>query len=175
MPAPEHGGEFMNGAFEFVLILISFVYALALTHVLSRIGALVLAFERVRFSALLSLAMFNALVQVFLGWVVLWDFRTIRQWTLISIVGQFALAIMVYFLCIFAAPANDDDLDMPVLYERRRRPFYISALVLYLFAVASNVSLLRSNPSLFLQMNEISLASLVPIILPLCTRATWAQ
>jgi hypothetical protein len=165
----------MNGAFEFLLILLSFVYALALTHVLSRIGALVLAFKRVRFSALLSLVILNALVQVFLGWLVLWNFRGVRQWDLISVVLQFALAIMTYFICIFAVPASDEELDMVALYERRRRPFYMSVLVLYVFAVVSNVPLLGSNPSLFLHMNEISLISLVPIVLPLCTRATWAQ
>jgi hypothetical protein len=119
--------------------------------------------------------MLNAVVQVFLGWVVLWDFRNVRQWDLASIVEQFVLAIMTYFVCIFAAPASDDDLDLVALYERRRRPFYISVLVLYLFAVASNLSLLESDPSLFLHMNELSLVSLVPIVLPLCTRAAWAQ
>ena len=166
----------MSGAFEFVLVLLSFVYALALTHVLSRIGALVLALKQVRFSGLLCLTMLNAIIQVFLGWLVLWDFRGVRQWDLLSIVGQFVLAIMTYFVCIFAAPERDSDLDLGALYPTRRRPFYFSVLILYVLALASTATILNSpNPSLFLRMNEISLVSLVPIILPLCTPAKWAQ
>jgi len=166
----------MGGAFELVLVLLSFVYALALTHVLSRIGALVLAFNRVRFSGLLSLAMLNAIIQVFLGWLVLWDFRGVRQWDLLSIVGQFVLAIMTYFLCIFAAPERDGDVDMQALYALRRRPFYFAVLILYVFSLGANATLLKSpDPTLFLRMNEISLVSLMPIIIALCTPARWAQ
>jgi hypothetical protein len=166
----------MGGAFELVLVLLSFVYALALTHVLSRIGALVLAFKQVRFSALLALAMVNAILQVFLGWLVLWDFRGVRQWDLLSIAGQFALAIMTYFLCIFAAPERDGAVDMEALYPLRRRPFYFSVLILYVLSLGVNATLLKTpDPTLFLRMNEISVVSLIPIILPLCTPARWAQ
>jgi len=166
----------MSSAFDLILVLLSFVYALALTHVLSRIGALVLAYKSVRFSALLGLAMLNAIIQVFLGWLVLWDFRTVRQWDLLSIVGQFVLAIACYFLCIFAAPQRDSDVDMEALYALRRRPFYFSVLILYVLSLAANATLLKTaDPALFLRMNEISLVSLIPIILPLLTPARWAQ
>lgn len=165
----------MGGAFELVLILLSFVYALALTHVLSRIGVLVLAFSRVRFSGLLALAMLNAIVQVFLGWLLLWDFRNV-QWDLFSILAQFVLAIMSYFICVFAAPERDGDVDMNALYRLRRRPFYFSVLILYVLSLGANVTLLRTPEApLLLRMNEISFLSLPPIILPLCTTAQWAQ
>lgn len=165
----------MGGAFELVLILLSFVYALALTHVLSRVGALVLAFNRVRFSGLLALAMLNAIVQVFLGWLLLWDFRA-QRWDILSIFAQFLMAIMNYFICVFASPERDSEVDMDALYPLRRRPFYFSVLILYVLSIGSNVTLLKTpDASLFLRMNEISFASLPPIILPLCTPARWAQ
>jgi hypothetical protein len=47
-------------AFEHVTALLSFVCALALTHLLARIAELVVARERVRFSSLLALGMANA-------------------------------------------------------------------------------------------------------------------
>ena len=37
------------GAFDHVMVLLSFVFALALTHLLSRVGSLMLARKRVRF------------------------------------------------------------------------------------------------------------------------------
>jgi hypothetical protein len=52
-------------AFEHVTALFSFVYALALTHLLARIAELVVARDRVRFSGLLALGMTNAALLVF--------------------------------------------------------------------------------------------------------------
>lgn len=46
--------------FEHVTTLFSFVYALALTHLLARIAELIVARDRVRFSGLLALGMVNA-------------------------------------------------------------------------------------------------------------------
>jgi len=44
-------------AFEHVTALLSFVYALALTHLLARIAELIVARERIKFSGLLALGM----------------------------------------------------------------------------------------------------------------------
>jgi len=46
-------------AFEHVTALFSFVYALALTHLLARIAELIVARDRVKFSGLLALGMVN--------------------------------------------------------------------------------------------------------------------
>ena len=48
--------------FEHVTALLSFVYALALTHLLARIAELIVARDRVRFSGLLALGMANAIL-----------------------------------------------------------------------------------------------------------------
>jgi hypothetical protein len=63
------------GAFDHVLVLLSFVYALALTHLLSRIGALLLQRQRVHFSGLLAVCMTVAILMVFANWLSLWDLR----------------------------------------------------------------------------------------------------
>ncbi len=49
-------------SFDFVLILLSFVYALALGHVLQRVGGLLVARERVRFMLILRMAPFGSRV-----------------------------------------------------------------------------------------------------------------
>ncbi|MBV9550210.1 MAG: hypothetical protein JO256_11115 [Alphaproteobacteria bacterium] len=91
-------------AFDHVLLLLSFVYALALTHLLSRTAALLVAGSRVRLSGLLILAMVNAAILVFGNWLVLWDAHGISTWGLYSIVMQFLLAVGQFFLCATAAP-----------------------------------------------------------------------
>src|SRR5581483_9228360 len=70
-------GPYLMGAFDHVLVLLSFVFALALTHLLSRVGGLVVARKRVRFSPLLALAIVNAVAFVFENWLMLW---TVRGW-----------------------------------------------------------------------------------------------
>ena len=56
-------------AFEHVTALLSFVYALALTHLLARIAELIVTRERVKFSGLLALGMVNAVLMVFVNWL----------------------------------------------------------------------------------------------------------
>ena len=57
--------------FEHVTILLSFVYAIALTHLLSTTTELVLAGKRVRFSALYAAWMFNAILLLLNNWIAL--------------------------------------------------------------------------------------------------------
>ncbi|HLW34385.1 MAG TPA: hypothetical protein VKS98_01885 [Chthoniobacterales bacterium] len=54
-------------AFEHVTALLSFVYALALTHLLARIAELIVARDRVKSSGLLVLGMVNAILLVFVN------------------------------------------------------------------------------------------------------------
>ena len=79
--------------FEHVTALLSFVYALALTHLLARAAELVIARERVRFSGLLTLAMINALTLVYANWLSIWDLHTVQSWDLASITINFLFAI----------------------------------------------------------------------------------
>jgi hypothetical protein len=72
-------------AFEHVTALLSFVYALALTHLLARIAELVVARDRVRFSGLLALGMANAILMVFANWLSIWDLRSVKTWDLATI------------------------------------------------------------------------------------------
>jgi len=65
--------------FEHVTALFSFVYALALTHLLARVAELIVARDRVKFSGLLALGMINAILVVFANWLSLWDLHAITS------------------------------------------------------------------------------------------------
>ncbi len=91
-------------AFEHVTALLSFVYALALTHLLARIAELIVARERVKFSGLLTLGMVNAVLMVFVNWLSLWDLRSVTNWDLASIAIQFLFAVSVYVICALVGP-----------------------------------------------------------------------
>jgi hypothetical protein len=102
-------------AFDHVVLLLSFVYALALTYLLSRIGALFVARERVRFSGLLALAMGAPIMLVYANRLGLWDLRDLKGWDLLSITTQFAFSVLVYFICILVGP-EAAEIDMEAFY-----------------------------------------------------------
>jgi len=66
------------GAFDFVITLLSFVYALAITHILATVGDIIRAGKRVRFSWLNAAWMLSTLLIVVAFWLGLWDMRGAR-------------------------------------------------------------------------------------------------
>ena len=81
-------------AFEFVVLLLSFVYALAITHILATAGNIIRAGKRVRFSWLNAAWMFLALVCILAWWVGLWDMHTHNLWTM--------PVVWLFFMCAAA-------------------------------------------------------------------------
>jgi hypothetical protein len=164
-------------AFDHLVLLFSFVYALALTHVLSRAAGLLFSRDRVRFSGLLPLWMINSLLLVFTNWLSLWDARQMPTWTLYSIALQFVFAISIYFVCAMAAPEYPAEgvIDMEEMYARTRVPLYGLYLALCLVGFASNLDLMQVNAPLFLQQNLVILGGAAFAVLALTVRARWAQ
>jgi len=162
-------------AFDHVVLLLSFVYALALTHLLSRIGALFVARERVHFSGLLALAMGVAVMLVYSNWLGLWDLRGLKGWDLLSITTQFAFSVLVYFICILVGPETGET-DMEAFYWRQYRPYYWTMLAGIGFSLAANAEFLKTpNTALFIRENLAVLPMFVPPMLALAIPARWAQ
>ena len=137
-----------------------------------------LARERVRFSALLSVAAVNAVLFVFANWLSLWDLRSMRDWDLFSVTTQFLFAIGIYFVCILAAPEAPDEkpIDMEAFYWRNRRLFYGTLMYCVLLSMVINAEFLKTaNASLFFEENAIVLPMMPAVALPLILRARWAQ
>ena len=163
--------------FDYVLTLLSLVYALALAHILSRAGAFVLARARVRFSGLQTLAMVNAVLQVFSTWLYSWNLHALSDWDLASVAIAFVYAITVYFVCAAAAPdVGEGPLDLEVFYQRNYRIFY-GIVALYLTAaLLANLVLLKSAKSgVFLEYELTALPFFAPCALAIALRNRWAQ
>jgi len=165
-------------AFDHVMLLLSFVFALALTHLLSRVAALLLARERVRFSGLLCVAILNAVALIYCNWLEFWDVRGMRQWDLFSITTMFAFSVGLYFVCAMAAPESvaEGPIDMEAFYWRNRRPFYALIVVCMVLAILCNFAFLKTpNAALFFEENAATLPFFVPSLLALFVPARWAQ
>jgi len=164
-------------AFDHVVVLLSFVYALALTHLLSRMAGMLFARERVRFSGLLFLWMIAGILLVFLNWLSLWDAHGMRVWSLYSIIMQFLFAVAQYFVCALVAPEYPAEgvIDMEALYWRTRIPLYGALIAVSLLAFFANLDLMQVNPTLFLRQNVLLLVFSLPLGLAMAVRARWAQ
>jgi len=79
--------------FEHVTILLSFVYALALTHLLSSATELLVARKQVRFSGLYAAWFLTALLVVLINWLSLWGLVAVKRWTIAEVMLQFLTAV----------------------------------------------------------------------------------
>ncbi len=164
--------------YDFVLLLLSFVYALALGHVLVRVGGLLLARDRVVFSGLLALAILNAVTQVYIDWLAMWDYRTIEVWDLPTITLFFVSAILIFLMCVAASPETPagETIDMQAFYDRHYRLFYGLYLVLLaVFVAMSWVQLRTPNPQLALTQSLANLPYILISLLAVFVPARWAQ
>lgn len=151
------------GAFEHVTVLLSFVYALAITHLLSRVGELIVQRARLRFSALLALVMILGITLVYSNWISLWDLRSASHWDQLTILSQFSFAIFNYLFCAISAPEARETgpIDMEAHYWRQRRYMFSLLLAVEILSLIGNVAFLKTaNPAYFLQEN----AAILPMI-----------
>jgi hypothetical protein len=164
-------------AFDHVLVLLSFVYALAVTHLLSRIGALYSARERVTFFGLQAQLMLVAILQVFFSWLELWPLRSTPSWDLLSIADQFFYAIALYFLCLVAAPEVRDEgaIDLRSYFWREYRTYYGLVFAAIILAMAGNFTFLKTDVQAFWIWQIGCLPAFVPIGIALISRSERAQ
>jgi len=165
-------------AFEHVTALLSFVYALALTHLLARIAELIVARERIKFSGLLVLGMVNAVLLVFVNWLSLWDLRSITSWDLASVAIQFLFAVSVYVVCALVGPKVPDEglLDLEDFFWRQRFYFYGAIVLCLILTLLANLDFLKTaNTALLLKENLGTIAILVPSVAGLISRNSVVQ
>lgn len=126
--------------FEQVTVLLSFVYAIALTHLLSSANELVLEHHRVRFSGLYVLWMANALLILIVNWLSFWGLHTIKIWTVSQVLLQFSLAIVQYFTCslLLIRPKSAEVIDMGALFEQRRAIIASTFAGVWIVSIAIN-------------------------------------
>jgi hypothetical protein len=126
--------------FEQITILLSFVFAVALAHLLSSTNELILARRRLRFSGLLALWMINALIGLLVNWLSIWQLHIIKTWTVVDVLLQFVPAALQYFACSLVSIRVESGAppDMPAYYAAHRRAFTGA------FAVMMVVNLLQN-------------------------------
>ncbi len=126
--------------FQHITVLFSFVFAIALTHVLSCVSKLILARDRVRFSGLHALWILNALIVLLINWISIWLLETVKHWSVGEIMVQLGWAIPQYFTCsLISMPVgNEGAIDMPAFYERQRSVVFSAFAAMYAMSMVAN-------------------------------------
>lgn len=161
--------------FEQLVVLLSFVFAIALTHILACATDLIQARDRVRFSGLHALWMGIALIMLVENWLALWSLNRVPHWSVPMVLLLFGTAIAQYFTCSTLAMRVPEHgaVDMAGFFERQRRVIFASYAGLYVTAMMENYAfrgLDGLGASAWIAMNGIILVAAVPLAV-----AGWAR
>jgi hypothetical protein len=165
--------------YEQIVMLLSFVFAIAMTHLLATATELVLARDRVVFSGLMVLWMTNALLILLINWLGTYSLSTVRHWTVADIVLNFAQAGVQYFTCSLLAMRVPEHgvVDMPAFFARQRRVLMATFVCMCPLAMISNY--LYAQPGLpaavWIQQDIFILIAQLPLALAAFARPLWLQ
>jgi hypothetical protein len=167
--------------FEHVTILLSFVFAIALTHLLTSSTELVWARDRVRFSGLHAVWMINAGLGIVVNWLAFGDLRIIQHWNIAEVLLQFAGAVIQYYTCSLLSlrPRDDGVIDMPAFYERQRPAIFTAFAGLMICSMTQNYwdrdHTQGLTPTSWIGENAVVLAMLVLIGIAGWVKPRWLQ
>jgi hypothetical protein len=119
------------GAFEHVISLLSFVYALAIAHLLLTVAGIVRGWERVRFSWFHAYWMLNALFVIVVDWISFWYLNTLQSWSVGLIFMTLAIALVDYLQAAMVCPEipTEGSIDLKAFHATQARR-YIGAFAL---------------------------------------------
>lgn len=112
-------------AFDFVMTLYSFVYALGVAQILSTVGDMIRAGKRLRFSWLNAGWMLNILLAIVAWWLSLWDLRAEARWEMPTVLAFFSIACLLYVLArMVSAPiAEKGPVDLQRYHQEEGRKY----------------------------------------------------
>lgn len=162
--------------FEFVILLLSFVYTLALTHLLFAATRMIRHRRDLVFSWPHALWMLATFVLIAGNWLSFWDFHNLHEMNLPTIAVGFLISIGEYFICALVSPdfEGGEGYDMRTFYRAERRTWITAWLLLCVVGTLSNVA---AGASLNIQNWAAQNLIVVPIVAlcipPLFVESRW--
>ena len=164
--------------FDFIILFVSFIYTLGLTHILFAATRMIRHRRSVTLSWPHLLWMTAALGMMFGNWLSLWDFHGRDVMPLGLIVGGFVLVVLEYGVCALVAPEleTEADFDLRRFHAREGRTYLFAFLLVMLASLALNAAAgLGLGVGNWANQNWIVLAMIPAVALALVVKATWAQ
>jgi len=128
-------------AFDYIITLLSFVYALAIAHLLATIAELVRARRRVRFSWLNAAWMLINLLTLVGWWIGMWDMRGLSAWSTSMIGFLFVVAFTIYLEVRFVCPdvPGAGEIDLPAFHRENGREYIGAFAVTAALTIGANI------------------------------------
>src|SRR5262245_59966239 len=130
-------------AYDFILLLFSFVYAAAVTHILSTAGEIIIASKRVKMSWLNAGWMLAALLFTCAWWIGLWDLHTVTTWSTGSIAFFFSMAAGIYLNARLVSPRIPErgEMDLGAFHAAEGRKYLVAYTALSIATALTNALL----------------------------------
>src|SRR5215470_12851015 len=130
-------------AYDFILVLFSFVYAAAVTHILSTAGQIIIASKRVRLSWFNAGWMCAALLFTCAWWIGLWDLHTVVVWNVGAVAFYFSVAAGIYLNAQLVSPRipEQGEIDLRAFHADEGRKYLLAYTLLSVITVITNAGL----------------------------------
>ena len=164
--------------FEFIILLLSFVYTLALTHLLFAATRMIRHRRQLVVSWPHLLWMLVALLNLVANWISLWDFRKMVPLSLGTIAAGFILAVLNYFMSALVSPDFEagENYDMKRFHACEGPTYIASILVMVVVAIVTNfLAGADLDITNFGNENSLVIFMVPPLVLGLAVRRPWAQ
>ncbi|MGA9795666.1 MAG: hypothetical protein WBQ17_09030 [Rhizomicrobium sp.] len=163
-------------AFDFVMTLYSFVYALGVAQILATVGDMVRAGKRLRFSWLNAGWMLNVLLAIVAWWLSLWDLRAEANWPMLTVLVLFAVACLLYLLArLVSAPIpKEGTVDLQQYHQEEGRK-YAGLFAVEVALTIATVFLYGSSSQNWAASNEASWPTLAASLAAAITGNRWVQ
>ena len=122
--------------FEYILILTSVIYALAVAQILAGVSRMAQSPSTIKGYLPQKIWIFNLFLFVFLIWWATWEFRTV-DWTFPQYAYLLVAPTLLFFVCSLLTPLHFEleETDIEAHFMRVKRPFFAT----YLLAVVAVV------------------------------------
>ena len=132
--------------FEFILIITSVIFALAVAQILSGISRIAQSTSSIKPFLPHTVWVFNLFIFIFLIWWASWEFRD-NEWTFPQYAYMLVAPTLLYFACSLLVPQQLDggEVSMESHFFRIRRPLFVSYFFAAL-AVMVDGNLLADEP-----------------------------
>jgi hypothetical protein len=163
-------------AFDFVMTLYSFVYALGVAQILSAVGDMIRAGKRLRFSWLNAGWMLNVLLAIVAWWLSLWDLRTETAWPMVTVLLFFAVACLLYVLArMVSAPIAAEGLVDLQRYHLEEGRKYACLFAVECALTIGTVFLYGSTSQNWVSSNFATVPTMVASVAAASTNNRWIQ
>lgn len=163
-------------AFDFVMTLYSFVYALGVAQILSTVGDMIRAGKRLRFSWLNAGWMLNVLLAIVAWWLSLWDLRAEERWPMVNVLVFFAVACLLYVLArMVSAPIPEEGTVDLRRYHQEEGRKYAALFAVECAITIGTVFLYGSAIQNWIASNLATGPTLVASVAAALTNNRWIQ